>query len=782
MIKKILNKKLVSFLVMLLLFIIAAACASEKTLQEQISEGLTEVSIEITENTSSEDWHNNKRKEPKWMNVSKTAFEISSPSTEIKLNIVNDGLYVTSIKNPEADVEWILGEGSKVELPDCFYDYPPNDITSDISQMTRYDVSWKLVDTFVGADNEKALKFTFKCNELNITLDSIWQASGEDGPVQHTMNVNNGTDMNLVILSTQSFKATLDASLKPEIWQFRKESSKATLKGVYISKPLTGVEYNSYTKTSETDGVNGFIPVIYLNCNDDHGMYVAWEWSHGRVMAEKVDDPQTVNDTQFVIQAGFNDDFKTVIESGSTFLIPTAYIGTYNGDVDNGGNIFKSWFYNNKAPSFLTKDENEPLTEIRETENMLSYVKAENFTEETGLQSILWGYGWWSDVRIGPTNRIWRTREGSFTLQNSALISSITPYSELGEGENSLMENFGKYLEDNGISFAVHYPLKDSELDEPGVLTSVGQYGHPEWFTDRIITIGRSADLGNEECVNWLKNKLCGFFTTTYIKTWRSDFEPISYNSPNINRHKFTEDVSYWCSVGFYDLLDYLYENTVGFRYECCSSGGSLKDYATLSRSAVIQCDDLNEANNARTVFYASSYVIHPSQLMMMSSLSKSDPNSSEYVGPGDILFALRSTMLGVPCLITGLADPVKTELISTCMKLYNERIKPLQKNGDLYHILPRPDNVHWDGMEYYYPESDTGTVGVVFLFKPTDTEGSSKTIKLKGLDDNTLYSMEFTDRPEQNFTATGAELKNGFAVTIEGDYGSELIFINSAN
>ena len=45
----------------------------------------------------------------------------------------------------------------------------------------------------------------------------------------------------------------------------------------------------------------------------------------------------------------------------------------------------------------------------------------------------------------------------------------------------------------------------------------------------------------------------------------------------------------------------------------------------------------------------------------------------------------------------------------------YKTRIRPMIRNADLYHILPRPDGKNWDGIQYF---DSTTRKGVLYLFK----------------------------------------------------------------
>ena len=111
----------------------------------------------------------------------------------------------------------------------------------------------------------------------------------------------------------------------------------------------------------------------------------------------------------------------------------------------------------------------------------------------------------------------------------------------------------------------------------------------------------------------------------------------------------------------------------------------------------------------------------------------------------------------------------------------YKEKIRPLVREAELYHILPRPDGVNWDGIMYADPDSANEIKGVVFLFKPSADVENVKNIVFDGLDESTVYQLTFEDRPEQNCTATGADLMTK-GIDVEIKYvGSEIIWITKA-
>ncbi|MBO4548439.1 MAG: GH36 C-terminal domain-containing protein, partial [Abditibacteriota bacterium] len=457
----------------------------------------------------------------------------------------------------------------------------------------------------------------------------------------------------------------------------------------------------------------------------------------------------------------------TRLPKGGSMLIPPVYLGVYRGDVDDGSNAFKRWFVREKAPKNMLADPREPLVQ---QDMQLGYDVA-----KYGIQLIKMDYGWWSDEKAGPT---WRTHEGLLEMHNSDYLKVLSDH-----GCRTL-EEYVRKAKNAGVGVTMYILLKDTQLDRKGVPTSVGEYGHPEWFSDVNVTgMGCSADLGNSECVAFYKKYLLDFFKKTGVSTWRSDFEPICRTSPRENRHLAGgNDVQYWATVGFGELVDHLRARLPGFRYESCSSGGSMKDLWTMTRASVINCDDSADYMSLHMSFYDSSYCIHPMQLQIPCNALTYTRGSENYTGTADYLYGLRCQLTGAVMLSNwqGTTDEDKAYWPYHVKDLYEKRLKPLIRNGDLYHILPRPDGIRWDGLEYFDPDADTGAV---MLWKPSDEEGKTKTVRLRGLDPDREYRLDFEDRSGQSFRAKGAGLlEKGLAVTIQEPAGSEIVWISPAD
>ena len=147
--------------------------------------------------------------------------------------------------------------------------------------------------------------------------------------------------------------------------------------------------------------------------------------------------------------------------------------------------------------------------------------------------------------------------------------------------------------------------------------------------------------------------------------------------------------------------------------------------------------------------------------------------------------------MYGLRCQLTGAvhlsnwngtnSKVNETEVWETVINEdYNARLKPLIRNWDLYHILPRPDGKNWDGLEYVDPEAED-IQGAVMLWKPKGA-ADAKNVKLRGLDAETSYQLTFSDHTSLNCVMTGAQLMNeGLTVTFDETVASDIIWMTRA-
>ena len=110
---------------------------------------------------------------------------------------------------------------------------------------------------------------------------------------------------------------------------------------------------------------------------------------------------------------------------------------------------------------------------------------------------------------------------------------------------------------------------------------------------------------------------------------------------------------------------------------------------------------------------------------------------------------------------------------------LYKRELRSLIRDASLYHVSPRPDGMHWDGIEYWNPDRQRG---VVYAFRGTIEDEKTHSYLLEGLQPSSRYLLKFYDHSSPDRTVTGEELmKRGLRVTLPAANSSELIFIEGA-
>ena len=712
--------------------------------------------------------------------LSGSAAALLSGDSKICLDVQDDRLFVTRLSTLRT------GE-NRVSASSAFALPSHASVNGAVVRLTwKYDGA----ELFHGEENGAEVagvryRFHSLCRSFGLAVECVSRPDIA-GPFEFRVTLENRTGKAARIIPGSFASFTLNKEKNETLMRIKKESGMSEGythyngqyfdgSGIYREPLRTGKTCTAWVNTYQSFNESGYLPMVYLD-GGDNGCYAALEWSSGEVSVKSGSggvtvwaDLDCVSDTKYV--------FATVVPEDESFAFPPVYLGVYDGTPDDGSNVFKSWFFACKAPAALRDNPNEPLTQMDFQSGLNTY----------GIEAVKWDYGWWSDEISGN----WKTLEGSWQLRDPSYINALREY-----GCDTLSE-FGALAQEQGKSLTAYVLLHDT-LDGDGQPTDAyGEFNsktHPEWFSDRLIALGmgRTADLGNEECVAYLQTALTGFFNDNHVTTWRSDFEPICFTSDKKNRHDAGgTDVQYWCTVGFGELVDSLYANVPGFRYESCSSGGSMKDLFTATKAVVINCDDAANYAGMRATFYDSSYVIHPAQLQMPCNADFANPDKELFypkAEQGDmsdadfkdamISMGFRTQCLGVP-MFSSWTGTLLTDYYAEYAELYKTKLRPLIRDGSLYHILPRPDGVHWDGVQYANADAAGEIKGAAFLFKPSPDAGDTTHICLQGLDPDAEYLLVFEDRPEQNRTVTGKELmETGIDVSIAESVGSEIIWI----
>lgn len=510
----------------------------------------------------------------------------------------------------------------------------------------------------------------------------------------------------------------LDVTGADTWWSFHSDGMTPDAVGVY-RQPLSDLPAGR-AFTVQTAPTGAFIPYVVLDADGAHGMYVGLEWSVCRIRLVTLDAAST---GAVRVGAGNVADLYEHLSPGETLALRPGFLGTYRGDLDDAANHLRRWLLQHCVPAVVRDDPSYPKVQ------------------------------WNAFGATGKAPGSWDPVEAKFY----PLIDDIAPLGfeevmidvawwEGGEPDPDPidwaagMKQAGDYARAHGLRFGLYW------TDDQDMATPAGRQRR----ADRIRRL----------------------FAEHGVDLWRSDCTRGEVIGP-----------SFAATRGFYAMVDDLARTVPGFQWENCSGGGRIKDYGAMRRAVKIFNSDTYSALHVRQAFYDSSYAFHPAQLEGHLGSVDGRYRPAGVVG---LKYAFRSMSMGAPEWFLDAPNggngtqpwtAAEREAVRHCVETYKARIRPLVRTGNLYHILPRPDGQRWDGMQYHDPQSGRGAV---FLFKPAG-EPETQLIRLKGLDPQRTYRLEFDDGTHPAHQALGAELMAaGFAVTLPDGEVSELVLVEA--
>jgi hypothetical protein len=485
---------------------------------------------------------------------------LATDDTELQLSVLKDKIFVRSLKNPAQNWNWTPAT-SEVPLPGE---------KSILVGKTVYTPKWKFVDAKEDCADGHTLTLTFTNAEPKLTLKSVWQARAGQGPVENWAIITNESG-NDVIFTPSIIAARLNLRSDGPVHLHRAEKTQLDWGKVY-NEPLG-------PKATVTTG-NEIIPLMIFDVDSKHGMYLGFEWEIGGFLVESKKDPTHIIANVRPITENVTRGDK------QTFLIPSVYYGAYQGDVDDGSNHLKRWFWNHKITRSLHDNPGEPWVEAcaQEAKNIGTMngaamtgntpQKDYDLIASLGVELIKMDY-WDGTSKNWYTNRDWQYHP------------EIWP---------------------NGFDFAI----KAHKAGMKASLYMGGTYKD----CDLSTIAGRDAEM---DAV--LKRYDAGWYDM-----WRTDWydgkEPIPQTYEGV--------------TNFLYIQDYMIKNRPNYRWENCANGGRYKSFAICRRMTFCTMNDRGEKDShlIRSTFYSNSFAVCPTQL-------KSDyaPNSTPY--------EMRTHMLG---------------------------------------------------------------------------------------------------------------------------------------
>jgi len=602
------------------------------------------------------------------------------------------------------------------------------------------------------------LTLSFENLEPKLEFRSIWRARPGAGPIEHWVEISNRSATKVAIPEQESLELS---GVKPggnsEVWWVRRGASNALTEGGVYQEPVK--QGMSLNLESNHQDPRSPVPWLAVQVGKSHGMYMGWEFSSlGRLHASS-------SATESVdLRAGLMTNFKTDILPRTTFSIPAAFVGCYRGDLDQGAARLHK-FVLEKLRKTPPKSFADPCLVCNE------YLDAggDKASEQDLLRCVAFAKS--LDLDAFMSDAMWFPACGDWRWDPKRFPNGGRPISDAIHADGMKVGLWCAWT-NGGIS------------SDPGALSVRGPVGHPDWFSHDLAPdwqpgpfYGAKADMGCDEARAWAIKKTQSLASDLQLDLLKTDCDPMINDCIRTDhRHAYGADVSYWSTMGVYEVWDKLLKANPKLVLENCSGASHIKDFGALQRCAYTTTTDTLSNLPDRAGIYDSTFVLPPASLMTYTY-------ERGYGLPGDDpgTYLFRSAMM-----TAWQVDPTNSKIWTDderaaaieCVRTYKQWLRPILKDCEVHHVLPRPDGKRWDGMFLWSPNLKKGTL---FVFRP-DSEVGHQTVHLAGLMPDKQYLVWSEDGSISTGERSGEELMSrGLDIPLPARYTSDLVHLQAA-
>lgn len=615
---------------------------------------------------------------------------------------------------------------------------------------------------------KQQLTLSFVNSNPRLRLSSIWKASPGRGPVEHWLTITNDSDQTVTVTHQDSLsleELTVTGEQSADVWWIKRGGSNASKEGgTFVANANTALD-----QVLKSDPVDPSSPVPWLavQVGKLHGLYVGWEFSGiGRIHAKTISN----NPVRLALEVGNMPDFKTDLPAGDTFLVPPAFVGCYQGGVDDGSYSLHRFILNRLLPSrpagkpyptlafniYLDNTPpNESADERAKKQNEAALLRDAALARDLGFETFMVDAMWF------PQSGDWRWDPVRFPNGDRPLREFLT--------KNSM-----------GLGLWVAY-THGSDSDDPDAMNI---FRHGDWFT-KTFKAGEwkstylnfrqtHLDLGYEPAREWATRETQRMVNDYQLDYLKHDYTPIVTQCEQTNHpHRYGVDVSYWSTLGYYQVQEAMPRHFPGLALEGCSGAGHIKDFGYIKHVHYIATTDTLSSLPDRQSIWDSTYAFPPAVLMAYTWEDFYNHDSDR-----PLPYFWRSAMMSAWQLLPGNTDAWTDQQkaqVRRSVEIYKKWIRPILQDVEVHHILPRPDDLHWDGMFYWSPSLDRGTL---YIFRPNNDQVSRR-VRLEGLVSSQKYRVWSEDSSVATGILTGADLMNaGLMIRLPGKYSSDIVYL----
>ena len=644
-------------------------------------------------------------------------------------------------------------------------------------------LSWKF-NAEESQSNEERVGFVYESQSPHLRLTWEWKVRASGGPLEHTIRIENLTERELWIPLQDSFRFDLKVVPGQRLDAMYVEKGADTPSAVGTHEVVVREGFSWQGKSStyaypRKGEAREIIPwVAVRDASEQAGWYVGIEFS-GRTRMSLHCKQGSLSG-----EVGLNPDlgpFWSRLPAHGSFETPTTFVGGFKGDFDAAGNILRRWvkevlgsrrtwendryplMVNNSWGSGTQVDESLALKMIRDS-------------AELGLEMFHMDAGWFRSV-------------GDWYPDPKKFPHGLGP---IADAVHKAGLKFGLWVDwaQAGLSTA---PGALNARDAK-VLDWLVNDLPPDWKPEEFK--GETVDIGNPDAHAWTQAEVERIIRDYHLDMLEHDgylvamgcmrkdhpHAPPDYSKISIHKDSgfyFVEsanstDVSFHAVRAYYATHSKLREDHPDLLLEVCNDGGRMVDFGSAAHADYFSITDTYDPLSNRRAFFDTSHVL-PAAMLESYVETWPAPRIENF------LFMLRSGMMGWMSIMqdTTKWSAEQHAAAKEEFQLYKDRLRPLIRNADLFHVSSRPDGIGWDGLEYFDPNTRKG---VLYAFHGSDASQTTHTFLLKGLQGGRRYRLTYHDKSLPDAIVSAEELmQKGLRVNLPVTNSSELVFIDAA-
>lgn len=506
-----------------------------------------------------------------------------------------------------------------------------------------------------------------------------------------------------------------------------------TFQGAYArEKTLRRQPVNQGTfRVSSNRGASGHAqtPAAILtqpSTTDDHGDALAIQLMYSGNF-ELLCQQSQLNDLR--LSLGLNhENFEWTLEAGQQFNSPVALIHFSSEGLNALSQSSHAFIRQHIIPEQFAQVERPILVNNWEATyfdfNREKLLSIADRASDLGIELFVLDDGWFGQRQDDNSSL------GDWQVNERKIQGSLTELIAKVKAKNL---QFGLWLEPEMLS-------EDSDLYRQ----------HPDWaiqLPERPHTYSRNQlvlNYANPEVVNYMKALLDALLTQHEIDYIKWDMNRNITNIGNGEDYAASKMQSHQYMLGLYSLVDYLTSKHKHILFESCSGGGGRNDLGMMRYFPQVWSSDNTDAISRLNIQHGSSF-LHP--VISMGAHVSAVPNHqmnrlTDLKTRGDV--AMMGN-LGYE-LDLNLLTPEEKQAVKEQVTRY-KIVRPIVQLGQQYRLMHTANET---AVQFNYEQQVLLTyVKVLSTYEEMET-----TVKLKGLEENSLYRLEASDH-----IYSGAEL-----------------------